>query len=56
MRGSREYCKRGSIIDHIFFLVEEIEDPNTAINGHHQPASKMPFKWRFAGGLIKAQH
>ena len=24
--------------------------------GHHRPASEMPFKWRFAGGSMKAQH
>ena len=24
--------------------------------GHHQPASKTPFKWHFAGMPIRAQH
>ena len=39
MRGFREFCKRGSKFDHVFFysflfLVDEgIEDSNTAING-----------------------
>ena len=23
---------------------------------HHRPASKMPFKWPFPGGLMIAQH
>ena len=23
--------------------------------GHHRPASQMPFKWRFAGGPMKAR-
>ena len=24
--------------------------------GHHRPASERPFKWRFSGGLMMAQH
>ena len=24
--------------------------------GHHRPASEAPFKWRFAGGPMVAQH
>ena len=24
--------------------------------GHHRPASETPFKWRFAGGPMMAQH
>ena len=24
--------------------------------GHHRPASETPFKWRFVGGQMMAQH
>ena len=24
--------------------------------GHHEPASEMPFKWGFAGGPMMAKH
>ena len=40
-----------------FLLVDEgIEDPITAINGPHRPASETTFKWRFTGGPLMAQH
>ena len=39
------------------FLVEYgIEGPNTTISGPSSAASETPFKWRFAGGSMVAQH
>ena len=36
-------------------MIRGREDPNTTKNrGHYQPASKMPFKGHFAGGLLMA--
>ena len=46
----------GSKFDNVFLADEAIEDPNTAIMGHHRPASQAPLKWRFAGGPMVAQH
>ena len=59
MRGSRKFCQRGSNYDKVFFLVlcgggGRIQIPLLA--GHQRPACETPFKWRFAGGLIIAQH
>ena len=48
--------KRGSNYDNVFLVDEGREDPNTTISGHHWPASKTPFKWRFAGMPMMAQH
>ena len=45
MRGSRNSFKRGSKFVNFFSLVDKgIEDTNTAVIGHHQPASEMPLK------------
>ena len=32
------------------------EDQTLLIADHHRPASETPFKWRFAGGPMMAQH
>ena len=53
MRGSRKFCQRGSKFDNIFLVDEGKEDPNTAINRHHRPASETPllaFRWRADDG------
>ena len=54
MGGSRKFCQRGSKFDNAFFLVEGIEDPNTAINGpssaHQRNAISMAFPWRVDNG------
>ena len=51
MRGSRQFCQRGSNFDNVFFfsfLVDEgRKDPNTTISGP---------SWRFAGVPMLAQH
>ena len=56
MRGSREFCQRGSNFDvffffffFFFFLVDEgRKDPNTTISIIGPPA-KRHLKWRFDG-------
>ena len=47
-----------NLITFLFCFLDdkEMEDTNTAINGHHRLASETPLKWRFAGGPIMAQH
>ena len=59
MRVSRKLCQRGSNFDIFFYFFSlmrggRIQIPLLA--GHQQPASKRPFKWRFAGGQIMAHH
>ena len=56
MRGSRKFCQRGSNSDNIFSdnEGERIQIPLKV--GHHRPASETPFKWRFTGGPMMAQH
>ena len=57
MRGSREFCQRGSNLDNVFFLVDGggiIQIPLLA--GRLRSASEMPFKWRFAGVSNMAQN
>ena len=37
-------------------VVDEFrDDPNTTI-GHHGPTSETPYKWRFVGVPVMAQH
>ena len=54
MHGSRKFCQRGS--KYVFLVDEGREDPNTTISRPSSAASKMPFKWRFAGMPMIAQH
>ena len=70
MRGSRKFCQRGyngpTLMTFIFFFVflfivfflimrrGMIQIPIKA--GHYRSASVPPFKWRFAGGPLIAQH
>ena len=58
MRGSRKFFQRVSNFENlffVFFLVNEwIQIPLKS--GHHRPASDTPFKWRFAGVAMMAQH
>ena len=56
MRGSKKFCQRGSKFDNVsLFLVELIEDPNTAINGpslaRQRNAILMAFRWQADDGL-----
>ena len=57
-RGSRKFCQRGSNFDNIFLFSlmsgGRIQMPLLA--GHQRPASETPFKWRFAGVTMMAQH
>ena len=53
MRGSRQFCQRGSNCDNIFsfFLVdEERKNPNTTLSGRssarQRNAIEMAFRWR----------
>ena len=39
-----------------FFVVDEGRIQIALSAGHHRPASETPFKWRFAGVLVMAQH
>ena len=61
-RGSRKFCQRGSNPDNVFFffffffLVRGKRIQIALKAGHHRPASETPFKWRFAGELMVAQH
>ena len=52
MRGPRKFCQRGSYFDKVILGYKGRED--TA--GRHRPASETPFKWRFAGVPMMAQH
>ena len=55
MRGSSKFCQMGSYSD--VFLVGEGRGIQILLKaGHHRPASETPFKWRFAGMPIMAQH
>ena len=55
MRGSRQFCKRGSIIDSVSFVVvflvaEGEADPNTTKSGplsaRKRNTIQMTFRWR----------
>ena len=56
MRGSINFCQRGSNFDIVFFfLVDEgQDDPNTTISGpssdRQRNAIKMAFRWRANDG------
>ena len=55
MRGSRllKALSEASKFDNVFLVDEGKEDPNTAINRHHRPASETPllaFRWRADDG------
>ena len=55
MHASRKFWQRGSNSDIFFF--ERGERIQIALKAdHHWPASKMPFKWGFAGRSMMAQH
>ena len=55
MGGSRKLFQRESKFDYVFFVDEErIQIPLLA--GHHRPAIETPFKWRYAGVPMMAQH
>ena len=59
MRGSKKSFQRGSKFDNVFFLLLHGEGGRIQIPllaGHQWPASDTPFKWRFAGGPMAAQH
>ena len=38
------------------FFDERKEDPNSTKSGPSSAPSETPFKWRFAGGPMMAQH
>ena len=54
MRGSREFCQRGSKFDIVFLVNKGIENPNITINGpssaRQRNAIKMAFRWRADDG------
>ena len=55
MRGSRKFCQRG--VNFFFLFLIRGKRIQIALKaGHHGPASETPFKWRFAGGPMLAQH
>ena len=50
-------CRRGPTVTTLFLVDvwrERFQIPLKV--GHHRPASETPFKWRFAGGPMMAQH
>ena len=49
------FVRGGENLITFFFVDEGTEDRNTAINGPSS-AHQTPLKWRFAGGLMMAQH
>ena len=56
MHGSRKFCQRGGGGGGGRGVMRggRIQIPLKA--GHYWPASDMPFKWHFAGGMIMAGH
>ena len=48
------FVRGGPLLTSFFLEYESIQIPLNA--DHHWPASKTPFKWRFPGGLMMAQH
>ena len=48
------FFREGPFLTFVILIDEGIQIPFKA--GHHRPASKMPFKWHFAGGRMMAQH
>ena len=61
MRGSRQFCPRGSNFDNIFFsfffLVDEgRKDPKTIINGPSWARQRNAIIWWFAGVPMMAQN
>ena len=40
---------------YFFFILMRVEGIQLLV-GHQRPASETPFKWRFAGGPMMAQH
>ena len=57
MRGYRGGPTLTTVFVDVFLKVDEGKaDPKPLKAGHHPPASEMPFKWRFAGGPMMAQH
>ena len=56
MRGSRKFGQRGSNLDILCSLMRRGRNRIPLLAGHQRPASETPFKWRFAGGPMMAQH
>ena len=54
----QKILSEGSNFDNVFFfqMMRGGRIEKTLSAGHHQPASETPFKWRFAGVLMMAQH
>ena len=58
MHGSRKFCQRGSNFD-VFLLLFSLMSGGrikVPLLADHQPVSKTPFKWRFAGVPMMALH
>ena len=53
---ARNSFVRGGLTLTTFISYEGKEDTNTTKRSHRQPASETPFKWRFAGVSMLAQH
>ena len=59
MRGSKKFFRGVPNLITFFFLLlhgEGRKDPNTTISGPSTARQRQPFKWRFAGGPMVAQH
>ena len=57
IRGSRKFCQRGSNSDVGFLSRWSVGGSKLPLKaGHHWLASETPFKWRFAGVPMMAQH
>ena len=50
------FGQRGSNLDILCSLVRRRRIQIPLLAGHQRPASETPFKWRFAGGPMMAQH
>ena len=52
-----KFCQRGSNYENVFFSLMRGGRVNLSLwAGHHWPASESPFKWRFVGVPMMAQH
>ena len=60
MRESRKFCQRGptltSFYFYFFYMMRGGRIQIQLLAGHERTASETPFKWRFAGGPMMAQH
>ena len=60
-RIQKVLSERAQLLQRLFFMCVFVDEGDMIKiplkeAGHHQPASKMPFKWRFAVVPMTAQH